>query len=868
MLIWLRRLLSKHLSYALDYIAWSVSKQFHQALATRISLRRYCHLQLEDETNKHLQVPGREGVSLETDTIFVPLKFRRSAGNSSASSLIEAFEKNARVTVVGDPGSGKSSLIKQTFRSACRQADSIPGRVRLPVMIELKRFTPPKRVKGERASGDWALSRLRDQVQEVQGFDMGQLFDSFVSGNGLMVLLDGLDEVASNDYPRTANAIRGLSKLLAQRSSSNIVVLTMRVQFHQQVQADFEDCFPTVYRIAPFSPSDIFSFLDRWPFQSAKSEQMSRIYGDLTDRPTLREMCRNPLVLAMYVANDQSPADAQAPPDTRTSFYDQVVAELLVERRSRQLGLAARTALREKREAILGRLALENLVDETQAANSPTWQAAVDIISDVYEYANEADAEEMLRDLERDTGIISHEREGESLRFIHLTFCEFLAAKEVAQGQENGLPQLLAHHDKFQRADQPQLRSRLNEVIPFATALLARAFRPKAIQAVAETCNQEILGRCFLETQAYRGDVWQDYLDQEQTELLKSDPRHWTDEWLSRLHLFNVVFRDAERWAPKGQTAGISLEGFFENLVGSDRDRLVRLFSSYAVSDSPAALRLAEECGVDLANEHPELVLRNCEFPPFLSVALQKAAGKGGSSRRWIALLAEAGLRSHLSALILHGQEAPKALGEKFSEQLRSNRWFPLPQETIVLSLLDTPPIKPLKKKVSAYSAILTLASHEADLKQLDLPALRILKKVPPPGAAVSASLVYLTGIIAIAGIGFALWQALQPTSSLAAIVIVILAVAVGLPILGYPVRRSRRYGALANLMFPISLLGKPPRPTEVKRATLRAILAYRLKEAVDSVYLRRLNTALHDLEEFRYQHGLLSSIAVVADET
>ncbi len=858
LLRWLRDLLSDHLSYVLNYVAWYFSRLFHQALASRLSLRRYCRLQLQDNANKKLQVPGKEGVSLETDTIFVPLSFEPSSGDARGSTLREAFEKGRRITIVGDPGSGKSSLVKRTFREACREAEFASKEVRLPITVELKRFTPPTTVSDEGEAGDWALAKLREGIERVQGFDMGQLFDSFVDGQGLLILLDGLDEVASDDYRRTAMAIRGLSTELTRRSEANVVVLTMRAQFHQQVRADFDDLFPDVYRIAPFSPADIFSFLERWPFETDQVEHVSRIYSDLTDRPTLREMCRNPLVLAMYVANDQSTINA--PPDTRTSFYDQVVDELLVERRGRQLGMGARTTLREQRETILGRLALDNLTDGAQAANSPTWKAAVEIVMDVHECSTTDVAEQLLLDLERDTGIVAHERDGESLRFIHLTFCEFLAAKEAALGRVDGFAELLGRYEEFQAADQPQLRSRLNEVIPFATALLPRVHRPAAIDEVAGACGQEILGRCFLETQAYSGDVWQDYLDQEQAELLNSNPEQWTNEWLSRLHLFNVVLQDAERWSElSGREVGIDLEEVFEHLVGSDRQRLVRLFSSYALNDSAAALRLAEACGVDLAVEEPELVLNNCEFPPFLAVALQRGLATGESGLRWLVLLAEAGLRNHFSAFVLHGQEAPEQLRRRVTAQPRSRQWAPLPHGGVFVGPRTiSVPLASRKRGLSAYSAILTLALGVPKESRSDLGALEILERVPPPGAAVSSKLIGLLSAATMAGLGYVALAVVPPLGLGVSVLTTSFVAMAGWLLLWYPARRGRRYAALANVTFPVSLWERSILLNSTrKRTPLRRRLVTTAKDTVGKLYLRRLNAALRDLEEFRFSLGV-----------
>jgi hypothetical protein len=45
--------------------------------------------------------------------------------------------------------------------------------------------------------------------------------------------------------------------------------------------------------------------LDQIPTAGNKMDQVLKIYTDLTDRPTLRELCTNPLVLSMYVAQDQ-----------------------------------------------------------------------------------------------------------------------------------------------------------------------------------------------------------------------------------------------------------------------------------------------------------------------------------------------------------------------------------------------------------------------------------------------------------------------------------------------------------------------------------------------------------------------------------
>jgi hypothetical protein len=377
------------------------------------------------------------------------------------------------------------------------------------------------------------------------------------------------------------------------------------------------------------------------------------------------------------------------------------------------------------------------------------------------------------------------------------------------------------------------------------------------MREVAEACNQEILGRCFLETQSYGGDVWQDYLDEEQGALLETDPSDWTDDWLTRLHLFNVVLQDAERWAElSGHQITVTLDGIFADLVGEDRKRLLTLFSSYAHNDAAAALRLAEVCGVDLASEHPELVLNNCEFPPFLAVAVQRAVAEDGAAMFWRLLLAEAGLRSHFSAMILHGQEAPERLAKTLGALPRKKLWSPLPGAGVFLTRsiagFTVPP-----HEASAYGAILTIAALEYDHQHDDLKALSILARVPPPGAATSKRLIRVVALLFAVMVAYLLGSALSPPTRPEWVAVIAISILVAIPVFRYPARRDHRYATLANIVPPGEYW------PEVRLGGLSALLVARrlavrnTREALGKIYLRRLNLACAELEVLRRPYDL-----------
>src|SRR6266704_600798 len=153
------------LSYALDWLLWIISHSFIHSLSGIITLRRYCRSQLKGTATKYLQVPGAASdTSLETDKIYVPLTLEfggRQAGSYSHHNL---YDVGNRLQILGDPGSGKSSLMKKLFRDACHKAIAKPRRARLPIPVALSEFIPPLDQHTGAELADWSLSRLREIV--------------------------------------------------------------------------------------------------------------------------------------------------------------------------------------------------------------------------------------------------------------------------------------------------------------------------------------------------------------------------------------------------------------------------------------------------------------------------------------------------------------------------------------------------------------------------------------------------------------------------------------------------------------------------------------------------------------------------------
>jgi hypothetical protein len=813
----LRKFLQEHLQRLLEALFWYGGRVFNRALANRVSVRQYSRIQLGKRSLQFFTVPGEAETSLPIDEVFVPLRLDDPSGRASTRTHLDFLEPGARVRIVGDPGSGKSSLVKRVFRDACERArgggnksststdQSVPRM--LPVLVELKQFLPPEGLQDDNQRARWGVDQLRAAVTSVQGFGFEAMFDSFMTGDGLLVLLDGLDEVASESYPRTARTIRALSDSLADQSEQNAVVVTMRSQFHRQIRRDFDESFPDLFYIEPFRPADIYTFLTRWPYGRHAEDEVGRIYGELTDRPTLRDMCRNPLVLAMYVAADQRGGEVNKA-DVRTSFYDQVVGELLVKRRSRQWETTTHTVLLDQREEIFGSLAYGNLIDDTQPANSIRRQRAIEKVMDARNLPSAGEADHELDQLATETGIIDHERPGESLRFIHLSFCEFLAAKYAALRQSGGWEALLQRHARFQQSESPQARSRLVEALPFAVALLPPAARRDAIQQVAVLGDRQVLGRCFLESQLYNHARWSEYVNEEMQSLLSVPAEKWTEDWLRRLQLFTVVVRDAHEWGRlSGQPVSVPIESLFGDLVGSDRERLARVFSSFATHDPAAAFRLAESTGVDLTRDQPELVFANSSDPPFLATALQRALASRADARRWAPLLAEAALRQPAAASLLHARTAPPEVTRSVEKAPRERSWSSLGQVIPPADIENTRAEQRSSDALSCYGVFLSLAlTSPGDVRHA---CLSVLRAVPPPTK--SSRLPQMLAFIVTIACGVGLYwfvlanltSVLEPRGLLGLIAIELVAVVLimwAAAVARLPVDRLRLYSSLINL--------------------------------------------------------------------
>ncbi|WP_316844480.1 NACHT domain-containing protein [Pedobacter psychrodurus] len=648
--------------YTIDGVMYLLSRYIKQSVASSLSLRRYCKLQLGNDSIKYLHIPSSRDLTVDIDKFFVNLTISHRDENENEFNQYDFLTIGNRVKVMGDPGSGKSSLIKMLLRNTCRLGLKKPRKAKLPFLVELKNVIPPTKTKDY---GEWFFNYIKQEISKNKVYKIQECFDNYSLNRGLLILLDGLDEVSSANYSRISDCINGLHNYLKDLNENNSIVLTMRTQFYQQIKVDYASTFPHSTFLKPFTPSDIYEFLTRWSFEKDSENNISRVYRDLTDKPTLREMCSNPLILSMYVAEDQNSKGAVSP-ESRTQFYKKITEELIIKRRLMQKSNipSAYSALKEQREKILGKIAFEHLTDIEQSSNSLKYKNAIKTIREILQ-CDFQKAEAVFDEISKETGLITEERQKETFRFIHLTFCEFLAAFEASQGINDGWNKLLKFHRNFLITAEE--KSRLIEVIPFTAGLLPRIQREQALYDVAKLSDSTLMSRCFLETKLYSHKTWPDFIADTKNSLLVGRKAEINEKWLQDLHVFNVVVRDANLSSESINTIEtIDLNDFYENLVENDKISLNGILSSFAIQDAAAVFRLAEVCNINLRRDFPALIIQNADQLALLGQIKDRMLNSNQKElEEWAALLSEAAITKKLVSVTLDDQSYDDKLESK-----------------------------------------------------------------------------------------------------------------------------------------------------------------------------------------------------------
>lgn len=357
---------------------------------------------------------------LERPLGYVPLKVKVAGATSSQQfEACGLLHQHSRSVIKGEPGSGKSMLLKQLALSCL---DNMPGR-RLPVLLALHRFNDP-------------TLKLEDLVVDElarNDFPRANRFVSSALENGrLLLLLDGLDEVNSSERRRVVQHLRDS----LNRYSDCRAIITCRTAVYR---GEFDDMVDgKTFELVGFDDQQIRLFLNSWAEGITKpGKSVEQLMQTLHDRPRLMALARSPLLLTIiaYLYMDT----AFVLPNSRTEFYRKATDILLEDEWHKEFKHVTKATDR--------RLVLQHLALHIQDANLRQGQDRLSLERlELLAHVREAllklnitpeNATAVLDELVERSGLLLELDGGERYQFAHPTLQEYFAATALrndAQG--------------------------------------------------------------------------------------------------------------------------------------------------------------------------------------------------------------------------------------------------------------------------------------------------------------------------------------------------------------------------------------------------------------------------------------------------
>lgn len=376
------------------------------------------------------------GLSYEID-LTANAKRRQSAQHSV--SVFEALNSSSAIILLGAPGSGKSTLLKfiaLTFADRTAAEYGFRGKVTIPVLVPASSFGKQLERSPEisfRQFCNQHFSRTYGLPKGTEDF----LEESFDQG-ACLFLIDGLDEVQPEAMRQLAFE-RIKSFIVLALHSGNLVVLTSRMTGYSSVNLDIGGV--TEYSIRPLVGDALAEFFRKFYKALGSHEKGNESHSDaeelidsISANTSVLELSQTPLLATILALLHRQ---GIVLPSRRIELYELYVKTLLTSwARVRNLD-GHRMDSFDEIEAlrILAPLAFEMLNDGH--LNGVTFESLVSrlrsIIKDRFRVDdNEADkrASDFVRAILENTGIL-HEVGHRQYAFIHLTFLEYFACREI-----------------------------------------------------------------------------------------------------------------------------------------------------------------------------------------------------------------------------------------------------------------------------------------------------------------------------------------------------------------------------------------------------------------------------------------------------
>ncbi len=351
-----------------------------------------------------------------------------SAIDESRVSSMDALSRYSKLMLLGKPGAGKTTLLKYTALK-CSQGDIFSELV--PVFVTLRQY-----------AGAEAQPNLLDYIsQDFRAYSIGdELTVKQLLHHGRAILfLDGLDEVREDDLHRVLEDLRSFS----EQYYKNRFVITSRLGAQEYVFEKF-----TEVEVANFQPLQISHFAQRWFI--GNSQHIELFLRKVEDNRPIYELATNPLLLTLLCLVFDEYGDF---PTNRSELYREGLDVLLKKwdaKRNIERHQIYKNLSMQRKEDLLAQVAC------TTFHQGDYFFRQVDLERYIADYirnlpkahtdedALQLDSEAIIKAIESQHGLFVERAKG-IYSFSHLTFQEYLAARELVYNGNQDTLALLAN---------------------------------------------------------------------------------------------------------------------------------------------------------------------------------------------------------------------------------------------------------------------------------------------------------------------------------------------------------------------------------------------------------------------------------------
>lgn len=239
----------------------------------------------------------------------------RALGNETR--IVDAFDySGGTLLILGDPGSGKTTLLLELTRDLLDRAETQPDN-RLPVVFNLSSWA-----RDSYTLEEWLIEELHVKYQVAR-----RVAESWVENQSLLLLLDGLDEVAEGVREQ---CVAEINSYYRQYPDVPMVVCSRTQDYDSLSQKlDFHDAV----MIEPLDNAQIDAYL------ASFGEGMNGLRQQMTGDRRLRALAETPLTLSIMTLAYQGIDTATLPDDVsmdvqRKHLFDTYI-ETMFERHSK-----------------------------------------------------------------------------------------------------------------------------------------------------------------------------------------------------------------------------------------------------------------------------------------------------------------------------------------------------------------------------------------------------------------------------------------------------------------------------------------------------------------------------------------------------